>query len=199
MAEQDYYPAIRDYWTTAVASDLGSEYLVAFKHVIEATNLGSGLQQIANDWINSNLASVQGLNALLNKANLLYFLQVDIFGVAALASDPAKFCLIVIEVKDNQMTLSDFGQTLVYVLGSTASFGFLLGIDVDTTPALSTLLNYRPAILNGSLLVGKTSQDYLMGICKWDTSSGDPLRFQLGQIKSIRTLSRFIKQELSVS
>lgn len=199
MAEQDYYPAIRDYWSTALSPDLGSEYLVAFKHVLEAPNMGSGMEQIADDWINSHLADSQGLNSLVKEARLLRFLQVDIFGIVALASNPARFCLIVIEVKDNQLTLSDFGQTLVYILGSAASFGFLLGVNVDTMPALAALLNYRPSILNGTLHIKSGGQDYILGICKWDTSSGDPLRFQVGQIDSIHMLSRFIKRELSIS
>lgn len=199
LAEQDYYPSIRDYWTTALSTDLGNEYLVAFRHVIEAPNMGSGIEQIANYWIDSHLADPQTLNPLVREARLLRFLQVDVFGIIALASNPGKFCVLVIEVKDNQLTLSDFGQTLVYILGSNARFGFLLGVNVDTMPALSALLAYRPSIMNGKVSVNNTHQDYNLGICKWDTSSGDPLRFQVGQIDSIHMLSRFIKRELSVS
>ena len=190
---------IRDYWSTALTADLGKGYLVAFRHVTEAASLGSGIQQIVRNWVDAKLASIQELSSLVDKARLLQFLQVDVFGLVALASNPGRFCLTVIEVKDNQMSLADFGQTLVYVLGSAASSGFLLGVNADASPALATLLNYRSSILKGTLLVGKRSQQYLLGICKWDTSSGDPLRFQLGHINSIRTLSRFIRTELSVS
>jgi hypothetical protein len=199
MAEQDYYPAIRDYWLRALSADLGKDYLVAFRHVVEVANLGNGMEQIARNWVAANLASTQELGTLMEKARLLHFLQVDVFGLVASASNPGRFSLIVIEVKDNQLNLSDFGQILVYVLGSAASFGFLLGVNVDASLTLATLLNYRSSILEGTQLVGKKSEPYFLSICKWDTSSGDPLRFQLGRINSIHTLSRFIRRELSVS
>ena len=128
-------------------------------------------------------------------ANTTPPLSLDIF---ALITDGNKFKILILEVKlMNSAGLKEWSQLVGYCLVSRAQYGFLINIDHGASPRLSEILCVKENLSHIITIEQQESCEHFLGFMQWDSVTKSFDYSNLGTIKSISELCRYIAADFS--
>lgn len=183
--EIDYYPEIATTLTNEIShsiTDLGN-FIVDFQ-ACGNIDLAKGLELIAQR--QELPISFCGISV-----EMVRELFVDITG-CIYSNNSEKSALIICELKKKPLSLTDFAQLIGYCYTSSVPCGLLISIDNRISTSFEKILRNNPHLLNFKL----SNKKFRIGICWWNSSSGELCFDQIGNISSITDLSRFIAHQL---
>lgn len=184
--EVSYYPEIQEF----IEAQLKSNFM-AKKHKELSVFWGIGelktnLQRIISE--HSDKCS-----CVKNFAQRVPPLNLDIF---ALITDGNQFEILILEVKlMNSAGLKEWSQLVGYCLVSGAKYGLLINIDNGASPRLAHILSTENHISDIQTVVDGKNKEHCLGFMQWDSLTQNFEYSNLGLIKSLSELSKYLADE----
>jgi len=182
LKELEYYKQLASHLKDEMQSLLSTlgDFMVDFKSCGNI-DLSFGLEELlrANQSIKDK--------SLLDKIELTRGLYVDILGIVYSQSRRLSE-LIICEVKNHNLTLTDHAQLIGYCIASDIRYGLLISIKGRITGGFESILKNNPFLLN----IDRKGIVHKFGICSWNPKSSELFFDEIGAFNSLEALSRDI-------
>lgn len=148
------------------------------------SDISSGLRKILKS--NSIVDSI-----LMTKVKLTKRLFVDILGLVY-SKIKKKGYLIVCEVKNHSLTLTDFAQLIGYCIASNVKYGLLISLDKRITGGFEAILKQSSSLVK----VKRIKITHFFAICMWRTNLKELFFNEIGAFTSLLAICRDIASSL---